>query len=419
MGAVALLVIATPLVMVPDARDAFALPKLMVAETLGLASLLLLACGLWRVERVDPRRLLRHPAVLAVAPALAIASVGWLTSDHPLHVRRALVDLWIGASCLVGWSLALRRATLRRLLDLLLIPAVLLSLLAALQFYGVFQPFRFGMGAHSERLEVTSLAGNPGDLAAFLVLPALVAQAGLVRPGSRRWLWGAGLALCAYGLAVTQTLTSLAALAIGSLVLWIAWLPRRRLLLGVASVATATALLVLAVAPLRGRVADRVAGVQRGEAVNEILSGRIDGWRAAAWMVRHHPWAGVGHGAYRAEFVPAKLALLAAGQPFLPGHASAMFVNAHGEYFEVAAEWGFPGALALLWGIGVLLATAGRRCRGGRASVPSAGECGLLCGGIAALAVVAAGYFPFRLALTAYPALLLLAWALAAAEEPE
>src|SRR3712207_7132617 len=50
------------------------------------------------------------------------------------------------------------------------------------------------------------------------------------------------------------------------------------------------------------------------------LTGRLDGWRAALWMVREHPWTGVGHGAYRPEYVPAMNHLLDRGVQMYPLH---------------------------------------------------------------------------------------------------
>ncbi len=433
-GLLWLLVLVTPVLVLPAAREAFRLPKLLVAEWLALASLLPLA---WQWARRassaaapagSPRDLLRHPALLAVLPVLLVASAGWLTTRHPLHLREALFDLWIGAACLVGWSLGLAAARLERLLLGLLIPATVLAVIAILQTHGLWQPFEFAIREGASRLGITATAGNPGDLGAYLVLPALLGQWQLARlrsgPGRwSSWVTSGALAVILYALARTQTLAALAALGLASLVLWAGLVPRRRrpLLLAVVGIAM---LLPLAYGPLRTRVVQKAGEALAGD-WNAVLTGRLDGWRAAANMLAEHPLAGVGQGAYRPEFVPAKLELLERGEPFLSARLQVVFANAHNEVLEAGAEWGLPGLLALLWAIGVLLAAARRAAgpapdRGARDPVAAdrpdrRGP--LIAGGLTALAVLALVHFPFRIALTAFPALLFLAWVLRRAEE--
>lgn len=419
------LVLLPPLLPPAFAKEAFRLPKLLLSEWLGLASLLPLAFRLRAVDEVRPRDLWRLPALAALLPLLAVATLGLATSRHPFHLHEALADLWIGAACLVGWSAGLSRERMERLFALLLVPASLLALLGILQFHGLYQPFRFeGTATVAGRLAVTSLAGNPGDLGAYLVLPCLVAQWLLVREreGRRRGpvlaALGAALALCLYAMAATQTISALAAVGVGSLVLW-AFLAPRRLLLpaGLGAVALA-ALLVLAVPPLRGRVVGKARHLAAGD-WNEVVTGRLDPWRAAAWMLRQHPATGVGLGGFQAEFIPVKLALLDRGDRFFTNTVEVSFDNAHNEILDVAADLGIPGLLALGWGIWVLLGALRRfAAREDRPRVA------LAWGGAAALALLSLFQFPFRIALVAFPALLFLAWLFAGgaadgfAEEP-
>jgi O-antigen ligase len=477
-----LLVLVPPLYISPTAKDPFRLPKLMLAEWLAIAALASLAWGLRRLEVVRWGDLWRQPAIRAVLPLLAVATAGLAATRHPLHVREALADLWIGAACLVGWSVALTEDRLRRLLGGLLWPGVALAAIAILQFHG-WQPLAVGGVRAGSRYALTSTAGNPGDLAAFLVLPCLVAQwrlagggrtvratgrrsagdaaaersSGGQRPaaGRRAWLVAALLA-CAYAMALTQTVAALAALVLGSLIFWGAVLGafaagRRR---AFAAAAFAVLLLlaagvVAALPPLRARVVEKVFQAKRGD-WNSVLTGRLDGWRAAAWMLGQHPWAGVGQGAYRAEFVPAKLALLDRGAVFLSGQQQ-NFANAHDEPLEVAADCGWPGLLALAWAVGIVAAgvrdrwrlTAerqevgeepdARRLPAAEAAarrLPAAEELeaagwraadagrAFAVAGLAALGVLCLVDFPFRVALVAFPALLFLSWVLrpAAAE---
>jgi O-antigen ligase len=408
-----LLVLVPPLVFAPVAKESFRQPKLLAAEWLALASLACLAWGLARVERVGLADLWRPAAARIVLPILGVATLGLAFTSHPIHVREALIDLWIGAAALVGWSVALPASRLERLLRGLLWPAFLLALLGIAQYHGVWQPLRLASIEAGSRLAITSLAGNPGDLAAFLVLPCLVAQDLLRR---RDWgspgTWGVALALAVavYALLLTQTLAAVAALLAGSLLLWGARMPRRRIALLLAGGVVAVALLAAAVAPLRERVVFEWREMARGN-WNSVLTGRFDGWRAAVWMLARHPLAGVGQGAYPAEFAPAKLALLDRGVVFFPGLTTgSAFDNAHNDVLESVAEWGLPGLLALAWGLWLLL---GALRRGDREPEEQA----LAWAGVAALAVLSLVDFPFRTALVGFPALLFLSWVLRRAEE--
>jgi O-antigen ligase len=396
-----LLVLVPPFLLMPIAKESFRQPKLQASEWLALASLAALAWGLRRAGRVRLGQIWRLPAVRVALPALAVATEGLAFTDHPVQVREGLIDLWIGGAALVGWSL-LPYPLRSRLLRGLLWPASALALIGILQFHGLWRPLEFfGIGAES-RLAVTSLAGNPGDLGAYLVLPALIAQAWLrrnLREGGGIWGLAAALVLSVYALLVTQTLAAAAALVAGSLVLWGSLLPRRRSILLLAGGAVLAVALAAAVPPLRHRLVDKALQASRGD-WNHVLTGRLDGWRAALWMLEKRPFTGVGHGAYRPEFVPAKLDLLDRGVEFFPEQQT-VFANAHNEPLEVAADWGVPGLLVLAWGAWVLI-SALRRPR----EVPESGA--LAWAGTAAILVLSLAYFPFRVALVAFPALLFL-----------
>jgi O-antigen ligase len=405
-----LLMLVTPFLIAPAGKEAFRQPKLMAGEWLGLASLFLFAWGVGRLERVRLAAVWRHPAVQGVAPMLLVATLGLAVTRHPFHFREALADLWIGAACLAGWSLALAPPRMERVLRWLLLPAALMAFLGILQAHQLWEPLHFVGIEPGERFAVTSLAGNPGDLASYLVLPCLIAQWALARrlrggePVSSLRVWGPGLALavCLYALARTQTLAALGALLAGSVIFWLSLLPRRRMVSALAGTSALAAVLVVAVTPLRERVVYLLQTAGEGD-LNSALSGRFDGWNAAAFMLSEHPLAGVGQGGYLPEFSPAKLTLLAKGVPFFQGHMQPVFANPHSEFLAVAAEWGVPGLLALAWGLWVLW-------RALRRGGPAGEDRALAFAGVAALAVLALVHFPFRTALVGFPAVLFLAW---------
>lgn len=399
------LVLLPPVVVVPVALDSFRLPKLVVSSWLALGSLLCFAWLLRRVPRIGLRELVAVPALRVAAPVLLVATAGLAATSYPRHTVAALISLWVGAACLVGWSLALPPARLRRFLDGLTVPAVVLALLGIAQFHGL-RFFSFVAGEELERLGLTSLAGNPGDFSAYLLLPCLIAQHALGTRRRRRGTWAAALVVMLYALAASQTLTTMAALAVSSLLLWWRILPRKRALVAAAAAAGLLAVGVMGLTPLRERVMKKVKEIEQGD-VNLLLTGRLDGWRVAAFQFSQHPWIGVGHGAYRPEFARAKLALVGRGVEFLRNQPNPTFANAHNEYLEVAAEWGVPGLLALGWALWVV----GRSAR--RLEREDGRETGALAwAGLAGLGLLALASFPFRLALTAFPALLFLAWLL-------
>ena len=222
---VGLLLIATAVAFDAAARDSFRLPKLLLAEVLGLASLV----PLWlaALGRAAERPLWKTTALLAVAPLALAAALSAVTSSHPEAAREGLWHASVGFACLIGWSSGLGGRRLRRLLDLLLLPATLLAAIALLQAAGSFRPVELlvPLGA---RFEMISLAGNVGDLAMYLALPTLIAFAGFLEGrGRRRLALGLSLALLAATLLVTRTVTVLIAVAIGCLVAGALRLDRR------------------------------------------------------------------------------------------------------------------------------------------------------------------------------------------------
>jgi O-antigen ligase len=419
-----LLLLGVAIVLDSSQKDAFRLPKSLLGQTLALLSLFFLAFA-WKGPE-EWRRLWRAPFVRAFGPFLVVATVLSLASDHVAHAHRGLVGLWIGGFAVWGWSVGFSRSELRRALTFSLVPAGLLAGIAVLQFHGLYQPYDFVGIAQTSRFAIGSLAGNVGDLAAALVLPVLLAQAAIAE-GRRVGLAVAVLILCVYGMAVTQTFSAIAGVAAGSIVFWALRISRRRTALAVTAFAGGVLLLLALLGPFRERTLAKLDQVSRGD-WNSVLTGRLDGWRAAVWMLEEHPWTGVGVGAYRTEFIVAKTALLRQGVEFFPDQMNVVFANAHNEILEVAAETGLPGLAALLFGLAMWV----RRIAGWRrreraldalteAAVPARradASTALAWAGLVGLGVLSLANFPFRIAIALWPACLFLAWTLSADEEP-
>jgi O-antigen ligase len=411
-----LLVLLPPVVLFPSAKEAFRLSKLLVSEWLALASLLALAWGLFE-SQFNVRSVWRLGAVRATLPLLLVAAVGGVTTTHPLQFREAFFDLAIGVACLIGWSAALPSSRLARILDGLLWPATALALVGILQYHAIWRPLVFTKDLVDPRMALTSTAGNPGDLAVYLVVPCLLCEWRLARRLAERRQGAKGSVifsviaffLCAYAIVLTQTLAAIAALVLGTAVLLAVAFPWRRVLaaLGVGVILLGLAFVV--VTPLRLRAVSKIRHASEGD-WNAVLTGRLDGWRAALWMLRSHPLTGVGQGAFRPEFVPAKLALMDRGATFYVGQSQGVFANAHNEILEVGADLGIPGLAAIAWGLAVLLrAAAGGDT--GRADGGIAADRAFAWSATATIGVLSLAHFPFRVALTAFPALLVLAWA--------
>lgn len=413
-----LLILLPPLVFRTDTTDNFRLPKLQLSEALAGLALAFLALRLRRIERVDLRafllRLRGEPFLLAVLPLVMIAAAGAFTAPHPERTWGALASLAVGAVLLAGLTLGLRQEERDRLLRLLCWPAALLALLAILQFHDLAHPFGFDRET-TDRLQLTSLAGGAFDLSGYLLLPALFAlrELYLAQTRGRRIFWGAFALLFVYGIAVSQTLTVLIGLGTGTLVLAFFLFRRRFWQIG-GGLAALALVLVLVVAPLRDRV-DHARRAIADQDYNQLLSGRLDGWRVAGRMLADHPLRGVGHGAYRSEFGDTKIALTGEGTVFFLGHRGAYFTNAHNDLLETGAELGWPGLLAALWGAALVLRQAWRR----RAAGAPASRVGLELGMLAAMLLVALGNFPFHVALIAYPWLIFLSGVLSREDVPD
>jgi O-antigen ligase len=399
-------VLVPPFLVSPAAEDAFRLVKLAAAETLALVSLLALAAGWWHRGSVSLAALARRPGVRLAALLLAAAAPGVLfLATHPPLARRAGASLAIALGCLLAWSLRFDRHALRRALELAAAPAVALAALAILQAHGVFSPFAFAQGEGRQRYGLTSLAGSVGDLAAYLVLPALVLQAGLASAATRRarLVRAGALATIAYALFLTQTLAALAAVGVASLLFWLLVLaPRRRWLAALPLLAILGAVVLL---PGLGRRVERKVEQLRAVEINAFLSGRLDGWSASLAMFAERPWFGVGHGGFRAHFATTKLDLVERGESFYSRGRSAHFANAHSDYLEALAEWGLWGAAIVALALAVVLGRLRALWRG----APRV-ERALAVAGSAGVATLAVASFPFHLALTGYSWVLFLAW---------
>jgi O-antigen ligase len=435
------LLVVPPLLVLPGLRDAYRLPKLAASESLALLALCALALALFAVRRVDLRGLARAPALVATLPLCAVVAASALVSDHRGHAAAATWSFAVGVAALVGFALALPRA--RAVLEWLWWPATVLGAIAVFERLGFADPLPAEFD--DSRYAAASLAGNVGDLGAYLVLPLLLAQAWLcsrawpspapaadaaapqseapnagapytgappaTRPllerlGWRAVAWGAGAVVWLAALAAGQVLTAVLALLAGSAVFWLLALDARRRW-GAVALGAAAVVVALVLTPVGDRVAAEWSELRRGD-LNSVLTGRLDGWRTGIHIGKTHPVLGAGPGSYAPEFAAAKLALLDQGVPFYRLHGRlAAFRNAHNEPIELFAELGVLGLLAAAWLVFWLVR--------GALAAQSREDRALGCALLVALAVLSLGHFPLHGALVGYPFVVAGAWLLSLA----
>jgi O-antigen ligase len=342
---------------------------------------------------------------IALAATLALFLASFVSGL--VHDRDPLDALpLIPALTLLAWgATAGGGATARRALSLLVGCGAVTGLLATLQrFAGLL---RLPVEAPEPRFHATAWIGNPGDVGAALVIPALLAASSLAR-GERRLASGTALVACVAGLASAGTLAPLVAFASGAALL-VALDFRRRLLPAV--VAGAAAVTLLAGAGVLGRVAEKLSS---GD-VARLTTQRDIGVRAALETIRAHPLLGKGPGSFASDFVRARLAAeVRIGRRLVHHSTSAHFDNAHCDPLTVAAEAGVPAALALAAALGALLAGLfGAARREGRGSTGDLVPAETLLPPLAAILVLALANFPIQIVPVSGPFALLAGLSLA------
>lgn len=340
------LIIVVSLIVIPvyigsSGRDGFRLPK----DTLFIAAAVLLvilgAAALFR--RLEARIRIR------TVPLLATAAIVWTAITTAFSANRTLsltALVWVVASAVFAIAIDLTGRNRRvEAIAWCLVPAVVNGVVFLLQRFHLWNPIHFQPGV-PEHFRYTALVGNPDDVSSFLVGPALVAVALAVSQRKLRALWiaTAVVLLLAVG---TGQLTAIIACAAALLVM--GFMRSRRLGLALASMTVVVAVaLVAAYAPLRGRVANVAASIQRHDYA-EAFSGRVTPFLAAGRMAARHPLFGVGPSVFRLEFFTYKLQVENAHPKLARAWSSSFnFGEVHDEYLQTLAETGVIGCALLI-----------------------------------------------------------------------
>ena len=337
----------------------------------------------------------------ALAAALGLALVSGLTNLSRVDPLTAAAVLSPLALLLAGASRA-GEAAAPRVLSGLMIAGAATGLLAGAQRYlGILRILP--MEAPEPRFLAAALIGNPGDVAAALLFPAIllwVRVTSVADPRSR-FVAAAGLAACLLGLGATEAIAPLGAFAAAVLLHTLRdvrarWRPF-----------VAAVVLVAAAAGVTGagrRALVKLNQLRRGQTARASTQRDI-GVLAALEMIRARPLFGVGPGAFSNAFVPARLRAEERTGRYLIHHSGyAHFDNAHSEPLTLAAENGLPSALLSLAALGAVAAGLLRLPPGDAARRPSAVSPDTLLALLVSFAVLSLGSFPLRLALSAGPA---------------
>ena len=342
------------------------------------------------------------------APWAGILAGGVLSlagADRATAVALALLPVLLAA---LGWGAVrqLSAAWRQRLVMAVVLAGVTQAVVALLFTAPHRQPASWAnLEPLAGRYQWLGSLGNPGDVAVFLVLPALLALSLALTAGAVRWWLLAAGTLQAGVILATGTLTASAALFVGCTIL--AWrrIPAGRRLAGLAALLALLAVVIVA-SPLRGRILAEFSSV-RGTGWTAAGSYRAAGFATAAAMVASHPFTGVGFGRFEAHsFVFQEEHVLAERGRTLGLQTG--FGQAHNDPLQHTAESGVLGLL--LVGAGFVVAFRQRRGHGVLNDVPPL---------LAAAILLALSQFPLHVAAVASQWAVLAALAIPALEQPQ
>lgn len=324
------LVLALPLVVDLACSGPFRTPKSLLARALwaALAGLFLARPGwdawCWPPVAVVVAGIIASVAAgqlgLAVAP-LALAALGWMGLRQLAAPQR------------------------RRLFLGMILGGVVQAILALAFADPAARPASFALLEEATgRFQVLGTMGNPGDVGVFLVLPALGALY-MALSRKRRSLWLLACLVQFVAIVASQTLSALAAFALGAFLLLILLLPPRKRWWAAGGAAVALALVILLVPSLRFRVAGSFR-LPKELGFHWVASARGAAWLSAWHMWQANPIFGVGLGQFPTHYFSYLTRDVLAQRGKVLGLETG-FGEAHNELLQYAAETGLVG-LALL-----------------------------------------------------------------------
>lgn len=374
-------------------ENVYRLPKQLLLEATGIV--IFAACAiqtLLQPERGILRRLARHRLPVAVT----CCAVGWTLITTATSTQKSLslaTVIWV-TSCaaffLAAVALLERRGV--HALFLPLIAAVINSLVAIAQRLEIWNPFVFPENTPL-RLRTTAFLGNPNDMGAYLLVPAMATIVlGIVNRGWGRAANAGAAAVIGAGLLASETISAF--IAFGVFIAVLALRISRRAAAAVALVILLAAIAAFALdTKIAQRVTDIVSHLRSGN-VQAATSFRLQASLTAWQMFLDHPLVGVGPGCFGFSYLPRYVLLFRTHPEFLDVIGN--FGDAHNDHLQILATTGLPGYalfLCALWqwarrGSGHQTAGDARRCFARVFAFPAA----------AGFAVLAMAQFPLELA---------------------
>lgn len=238
----------------------------------------------WRARTAVARR--HRPLIAATLLLLIWVTLSALWADNPGAVGDAVWTWWTAAIVTIVVATTLRTARDIRLVIGGFVVGAAISVLVGLVLTGL-QPV--GDAVDSARAQSTRLSGglaDPNYLAAGLV-PAIVlggAMLGAARGLSGRLVLAVSIALCAVGLAATESRGGLLAAAAAALTSLVVFRQRARVALALALVLASSGVYFAATPGTY----ERITGIDGGG------SGRSDLWRVAWRIGETEPIVGIG-----------------------------------------------------------------------------------------------------------------------------
>jgi O-antigen ligase len=347
-------VVVIALVVAPDLLDRFRLIKEGAFRAEAILGLLLLtiAIAFGGSERV--REILARRAVVAVAAAILLWTlITAATSTNRMLSAESLIT--VAASLVVfflAWYAAPRMPLL--VLDVLVPLAVFITIFAALQERGIWQPFSSSLPFYEQHLGSSATIGNPNIVGSYLAIVAIVlAAAALEVTALRRWLYALGAVAALAGVvgSLTRTAVIAAAVALVAIGFLRSW---KWALVATVVIAGAFGIAAAAGVPAVKRITDIPQQVAQGR-WDLAFTERVQAFLAAYEMWRAKPVTGVGPGAFKFNYMPYRIALEGRYDERLLQGGGGNFGETHNDHLQLLAETGVPGYLLFLAAL-VLLA---------------------------------------------------------------
>lgn len=303
----------------------------MIALALGA-----LACrALWRPS-------LRLPASPLHAPLAVLAAVALLSSvlgAHPVIGLKA----WIAAAgyaafgYLYFFTTPCDPARRDRWIRLAVISGAVWGL------YGAVRVLLSGAGLRTAYGAARPFFAEHGTYSAFLaMLLPLAFLLAVERRGPARWGHTAAFLSMAFGIVLSFTRAAWVSVVVVLPLTALAWSRGRRSVRPVAFAAGLTVLIAAVVLSLGAskNLTKHVESIADTESVSNLE--RLNRWMAALNMAQHHPWLGVGYGAYPAEYLRYRRKLIVTDE-------ARQYMGAHSEPLRLLSETGLIGLGAALW----------------------------------------------------------------------